>query len=107
MTTTSTDIQNLQKYLICHAEAEYPEQRLMLAILLGAVYDLMFYPYEKASAGVKYSVAIRRKAAAKWFLEGKHAFFCDYVDLNPVFVIETLRKHAGLNESMLPGKGRV
>lgn len=70
-----------------HAELEIPEQKLMLAVILKAVSDLM----DKAPSN-KY----HRNVAREFFTGSTHVFFCDMCGLNPQWVSEILRKHAGL-----------
>lgn len=71
-----------------HADLELPEQKLMLAVLLKAISDLMD-PYEKN----------HRVLASEFFTRGTYVFFCDMCGLNPEWVMDILRKHAGLEAS--------
>lgn len=71
-----------------HADLELPEQKLMLAVLLKAVSDLMD-PYKKN----------HRALAREFFTRGTSVFFCDMCGLNPEWVMDILRKHAGLEAS--------
>jgi len=68
-----------------HADLEIPEQKLMLAVLLKAISDLMD-PYRKNN----------RALAREFFSRGTYVFFCDMCGLNPDWVMDILRKHAGL-----------
>lgn len=70
-----------------HADLEVPEQKLMLAVILKAVSDLM----DKTPSN-KY-----HRTMAREFFTGKgYVFFCDMCGLNPEWVRDILRKHAGL-----------
>lgn len=70
-----------------HAELEIPEQKLMLAVILKAVSDLM----DKTPSNKYY-----RNVARELFTGKTHVFFCDMCGLNPQWVNEILRKHARL-----------
>lgn len=59
----------------------------MLAVLLKAVSDLM----DKTPSN-KY----HRVMAREFFTCGTSVFFCDMCGLNPEWVMDILRKHAGL-----------
>ncbi|QOJ19976.1 MAG: hypothetical protein HRU77_04260 [Gammaproteobacteria bacterium] len=70
-----------------HADLEIPEQKLMLAVLLKAISDLM----DKTPSN-KY----HRAMAREFFTGSAFVFFCDMCGLNPEWVMDILRKHAGL-----------
>ena len=70
-----------------HADLEVPEQKLMLAVILKAVSDLM----DKTPSN-KY----HRAMAREFFTGSAFVFFCDMCGLNPEWVMGILRKHAGL-----------
>lgn len=73
-----------------HADLEIPEQKLMLAVILKAVSDLM----DKTPSN-KY----HRAMAREFFTGSAFVFFCDMCSLNPDWVSDILRKHAGLEVS--------
>lgn len=84
---TSGNARNIASLLTRHAELDMPEQRLMLAVILNAISDLM----DKTPSN-KYW----RTMSYDFFTSGTHVFFCDMCGLNPDWVVEILRDHAGL-----------
>ena len=76
------------------AEAETPEQQLWLAVLCQAVMDLMMGVRNTRDDSIR--VERSRNEAFSWFRSGRHVFICDMVGLNPDFVMDILREHAGL-----------
>lgn len=79
---------NIASLLLRHAELEMPEQRLMLAVILHSISDLM----DKTPSN-KYW----RTMSFEFFTRGTHVFFCDMCGLDPDWVVEVLRDHAGLD----------
>jgi len=76
------------------ADAEFPEQKLWLAVLCDAIMDLMMG--ERKTYQDSRRVEQIRANALTWFRKGHHVFPCDMVGLNPDFVMDILREHAGL-----------
>lgn len=77
----------VSKFLAMHATFEIPEQLLWFGVLRVAISDLM----DKTPSARPYV-----NAAREFFTSGRFAYFCDLCDLEPDFVMETVRKHAGL-----------
>jgi hypothetical protein len=74
--------------LVRNADIQIPEQKLMFAVVMNAIQDLMDKtPSKKAHSTV----------AGKFFTSGTHVFFCDMCGLDPDWVVEILRDHAGLD----------
>lgn len=79
---------DVSKYLSMHASFEIPEQALWFAVIKMAITDLM----DKTPCARPYV-----DAAREFFNSGRFAYFCDLCDLEPDFVMRTLRDHAGLS----------
>lgn len=84
----------IQKLFIRNADVELPEQRLWMAVLCKAIDDLL--PGERKHPVDKVYVRNARRAARIFFERGQYVIFCDWVGLDPHWVREILRDHAGL-----------
>lgn len=84
----------IQRLLVRNASIEHPEQKLMMAVLCNAVADLMLKGYERTSAGQ--NARYLRNFARNFFTTGRYVEFCDWVSLDPDWVLEVLRDYAGL-----------
>ncbi|MBK7492698.1 MAG: hypothetical protein IPI17_12490 [Nitrosomonas sp.] len=84
----SISSRNIASLLARHAVLEIPEQGVMLAVVLKAISDLM----DKTPSNRYF-----RSTASDFFARGTHVFFCDMCGLNPDWVVEILRDHAGLD----------
>lgn len=84
----------IQRLFLRHASADEPEQKLMLAVLCNAVADLMLTGCEKTAAGQ--NARYLRNFAKNFFTTDRYIVFCDWVALDPDWVMEVLRDHAGL-----------
>ncbi len=82
------------KLFIQQADIELAEQKLWIAVLGNAVMDLMVG--ERKSYQDSMRVKRARLAAKSFFIERRHVIFCDWLGLNPDWVLEVLRDHAGL-----------
>lgn len=86
----------IQKLFIRNADIELPEQRLWMAVLCHAIADLL--PGERKHPVDKTYVRNSRRAAKIFFERGQYVIFCDWVGLDPDWVLEILRDHAGLSD---------
>lgn len=84
----------IQRLFIRYADIETAEQKLWMAVLCNAVMDLM--TKEGGSYQDQMRVDRERREAASYFERGYYVFACDMVGLDPDWVFEVLRDHAGL-----------
>lgn len=84
----------VQQLFIRNAEIDDPERALWMAVLCKAISDLM--PGDPSHPGYRRHVMALRREAVKYFSKNQHATICDFVGLNPDWVNEVLRDHAGL-----------
>lgn len=84
----------IQRLFIRNADIETAEQKLWMAVLCNAVMDLM--TKERGSYQDQMRVDREQREAASYFERGYYVFACDMVGLDPDWVFEVLRDHAGL-----------
>lgn len=68
--------------------SDTPEARLVLAVLRQALQDAMKEGYRLAQR--------EAESARRFWLEGRHAYWCDLIGLDPDYVGRLVRDHAGL-----------
>lgn len=84
----------IMKLFIRQADVELAERKLWMAVLCNAVMDLMVG--ERKSYQDSMRVNRARLAAKSFFQRRHHVIFCDWLGLDPDWVLEVLRDHAGL-----------
>lgn len=67
------------------------EAKLILAVIGQAVYDVM-------CSGCTSSERINKQQARSFFTSRRHQLFCESVGLDPDWVSEILRDHAGIGQ---------
>lgn len=75
---------NIGKLFARQAEIDMPEKKLLLAVLLQAVYDAI------VPGGL-----IKHQAITYFKFDG-HYWICDTIGLCPIWVKEIMRDHAGI-----------
>lgn len=84
----------IMRLFIRQADVELAEQKLWMAVVCRAVMDLMVA--ERKSYQDSMRVTRARNAAIQFFQRRHHVIFCDWLELDPDWVLEVLRDHAGL-----------
>ena len=82
------------KMFIRQADVELAEQKLWMAVLCNAVMDLMMGERNTYQDAMRVESA--RRQAESFFQRRHHVTVCDWLGLNPDWVLEVLRDHAGL-----------
>jgi hypothetical protein len=82
------------KLFVQQADIDLPEQKLWMAVLGNSVMDLMLGKRSTYQDSMRVERA--RREAVSFFCERRHVTVCDWVGLNPDWVLEVLRDHAGL-----------
>lgn len=85
----------IMRLFIRQADIELAEQKLWMAVLGNAVMDLLLG--QRSTYQDSMRVERARRNAVSFFKEGRHVTVCDWLGLNPDWVLEVLRDHAGLN----------
>lgn len=85
----------IMRLFIRQADIELAEQKLWMAVLGNAVMDLLLG--QRSTYQDSMRVERARRKAVSFFKEGRHVTVCDCLGLNPDWVLEVLRDHAGLN----------
>ena len=82
------------KLFLQQADIELAEQKLWMAVLGNAVMDLMLGKRSTYQDSMRVERA--RREAVSFFKNRRHVTVCDCLGLNPDWVLEVLRDHAGL-----------
>lgn len=84
----------ITKLFLQQADIELPEQKLWMAVLANAVMDLLLGKRSTYQDSMRVERA--RREAVSFFKDRRHVNVCDWLGLNPDWVLEVLRDHAGL-----------
>lgn len=84
----------IMRLFLRNAQIEMAEQKLWMAVLCNAVMDLIMG--ERKSYQDAMRVESARREAESFFRCKRHVTVCDWVGLDPDWVVEVLRDHAGL-----------
>lgn len=84
----------IAKLFIRNADIDLPEQKLWMAVLCNVVADLMMT--QPTSYYSRVRAELLKRQALQFFRERNHVTLCDWLGLNPDWVVEVLRDHAGL-----------
>ena len=82
------------KLFLQQADIELAEQKLWAAVLASAVTDLLLGKRSTYQDSMRVERA--RREAVSFFKNRRHVTVCDWLGLNPDWVLEVLRDHAGL-----------
>ena len=83
------------KLFLQQADIEMAEQKLWMAVLDNAVKDMMLG--KRSTYHDSMRVERARREAVSFFKNRRHVTVCDWLGLNPDWVLEVLRDHAGLD----------
>ena len=82
------------RLFIRQSDIDLPEQKLWMAVLCNAVMDLL--SGKRSTYQDSMRVERARREAVSFFKNRRHVTVCDWLGLNPGWVLEVLRDHAGL-----------